>query len=68
VEIKSVETVVPVHKKQLLSYLKLADKRSGLLINLNVVLIKNGLTRMVKPSFRRSLGKTLRSQRLRLSK
>jgi GxxExxY protein len=42
-----VETVVPVHKKQLLSYLKLADKRLGLLINFNVVLIKNGLTRIV---------------------
>lgn len=47
VEIKSVETVAPVHKKQLLSYLKLADKRLGLLINFNVVLIKNGITRIV---------------------
>jgi GxxExxY protein len=37
VEIKSVETVAPVHNKQLLSYLKLADKRLGLLINFNVV-------------------------------
>ena len=46
VEIKSVETVAPVHKKQLLSYLKLADKRLGLLINFNVVLIKNGITRI----------------------
>jgi GxxExxY protein len=45
-EIKSVETVAPVHKKQLLSYLKLADKRLGLLINFNVVLIKNGITRI----------------------
>ena len=41
------ETVAPVHKKQLLSYLKLADKRLGLLINFNVVLIKNGITRIV---------------------
>jgi len=47
VEIKSVETVAPVHKKQLLSYLKLADKRLGLLINFNVVLIKHGITRIV---------------------
>jgi len=47
VEIKSVESVAPVHKKQLLSYLKLADKRLGLLINFNVVLIKQGITRIV---------------------
>ena len=47
VEIKAVETVAPVHKKQLLTYLKLADKRLGLLINFNVVLIKHGITRVV---------------------
>ena len=41
------ETVAPVHKKQLLTYLKLADKRLGLLINCNVVLIENGITRIV---------------------
>jgi hypothetical protein len=42
VEIKSVETVAPVHNKQLLTHLRLADKRLGLLINFNVVLIKEG--------------------------
>jgi len=47
VEIKAVETVAPVHKKQLLTYLKLADKRLGLLINFNVTLIKAGITRIV---------------------
>ena len=47
VEIKAVENVAPVHKKQLLTYLKLADKRLGLLINFNVVLIKSGITRIV---------------------
>ena len=47
VEIKAVETVAPMHKKQLLTYLKLADKRLGLLITFNVVLIKNGITRIV---------------------
>jgi GxxExxY protein len=47
VEIKAVETVAPVHKKQLLTYLKLADERLGLLINLNVPLIKAGITRIV---------------------
>jgi len=46
VEIKAVETVAPVHKKQLLTYLKLADKRLGLLINFNVLLIKDGITRI----------------------
>jgi GxxExxY protein len=47
VEIKAVETIAPVHKKQLLTYLKLADKRLGLLINFNVALIKHGITRIV---------------------
>jgi GxxExxY protein len=47
VEIKALETVAPVHKKQLLTYLKLADKRLGLLINFNVALIKDGVTRIV---------------------
>ena len=46
VEIKSVETLAPVHKKQLLTYLRLADKRLGLLINFHVVLIKDGITRI----------------------
>jgi len=47
VEIKSVAEIAPVHKKQLLSYLRLADKRLGLLINFNVNLIKDGITRIV---------------------
>ena len=46
VEIKSIETVLVVHKKQLLTYLRLADKRLGLLINFNVALIKDGITRV----------------------
>jgi GxxExxY protein len=41
VEIKSIEAVAQVHKKQLLTYLRLADKRLGLLINFNVALIKD---------------------------
>jgi hypothetical protein len=41
VEIKSVEAPAPVHTKQLLTYLKLADKRLGLLINFHVALIKD---------------------------
>jgi GxxExxY protein len=46
IEVKSIEAVMPVHKKQLLTYLRLADKRLGLLINFNVVLIKDGITRI----------------------
>lgn len=47
VELKSVEQIAPVHPKQLLTYLKIADKRLGLLINFNERLIKNGITRIV---------------------
>lgn len=47
VELKSVEEVAPVHKKQLLTYLKLADKRLGLLINFGAPRIKDGITRIV---------------------
>jgi GxxExxY protein len=47
VEIKSVEAIAPVHKKQLLTCLRLTDKRLGLLINFNVELIKNGISRVV---------------------
>jgi GxxExxY protein len=47
VELKSVEIVSPVHKKQLLTYLRLADKRLGLLVNFGAELIKDGITRVV---------------------
>lgn len=47
VETKSVEAVHPVHKKQLLTYLRITDKRLGLLINFNVELLKEGITRVV---------------------
>src|SRR5687767_3828056 len=47
VEVKSIEQVGAIHKKQLLTYLRLADKRLGLLINFNVELIKNGISRVV---------------------
>ena len=46
-EIKSVESVAPVHKKQLLTYLRLADKRLSLVINFGAALIKEGITRIV---------------------
>lgn len=47
VEIKSVEKVAPVHKKQLLTYLRLAGMRLGLLINFGEPTIKAGITRLV---------------------
>lgn len=47
VELKSVELIAPVHKKQLLTYLRLADKRLGLLINFGSALLKNGIFRIV---------------------
>lgn len=46
VEIKSVEAVAPVYQKQLLTHLRLTGKRLGLLINFNVALIKDGITRI----------------------
>jgi GxxExxY protein len=45
-ELKSVETILPVHKKQLLTYLKLTKMKLGLLINFNENMIKNGITRI----------------------
>ena len=47
VEIKSVEAVSPVHQAQILSYLKLSGKSLGLLINFNVVHLKDGIKRFV---------------------
>jgi GxxExxY protein len=47
VEVKSLEVLAPVHKKQLLTYLRLADKRLGLLINFGGALIKDGIRRVV---------------------
>ena len=46
-ELKSVENILPVHKKQLLTYLKLTNLKLGLLINFNVALMKDGITRIV---------------------
>jgi GxxExxY protein len=46
-ELKSVEAVAPVHKKQLLTYLRLADKRAGLLLNFGSELMKDGVFRVV---------------------
>ncbi|MGE5517437.1 MAG: GxxExxY protein [Bacteroidota bacterium] len=47
VEIKAVEKIIPVHEAQLLTYLKLAHKPMGFLINFNVRLLKDGIRRYV---------------------
>lgn len=47
IEIKAVEVLLPVHEAQIISYLKLADKSLGFLINFNVPLLKNGFKRFV---------------------
>lgn len=55
VEIKSIERFLPIHKAQLMSYLKLADCKVGLLINFNVEILKDGIQRVVNnfPDFPR---------------
>ncbi len=47
IEIKSIESLAPVHHKQLLTYLKLTDIKLGLLVNFNVNLVKDGIVRIV---------------------
>jgi len=47
VELKSVETLAPVHSKQLLTYLRLLDYRLGLLLNFGAPLLKDGIKRIV---------------------
>jgi len=47
IELKSIEMMLDVHKKQLLTYLKLSGLKLGLLINFNVSLLKEGIVRIV---------------------
>lgn len=47
VELKSVDSLQPIHEAQLLTYMKLANIRTGLLINFNTGLLKNGIKRFV---------------------
>jgi len=47
VELKSVDTLLPIHTAQLLSYLKISDLKLGLLINFNVKILKDGIKRIV---------------------
>ena len=45
-EINSIESIAPVHKKQVLTYLRLTGLKIGILINFNEELLKNGITRL----------------------
>jgi len=47
IELKSVEKILPVHKKQVLTYIRLANKHLGLLLNFGANRIKDGITRLV---------------------
>jgi len=47
IELKTVDDFKPVHEAQILTYMKFAEKKIGLLINFNVTLLKNGLKRYV---------------------
>ena len=47
IEIKTVNSIAPIHEAQLLSYLKLSNCKIGLLINFNVIVLKDGIRRMM---------------------
>ena len=46
-ELKAIEKILPIHKAQILTYMKLSGKSIGLILNFNEVSLKNGLTRLV---------------------
>src|SRR4051812_10171768 len=50
VELKAVETILPLHKAQVRTYLKITRLRLGLLINFNVEILKDGIRRIINPS------------------
>ena len=51
VEVKSVDAVAPIHEAQVISYLKLSGCKIGLLINFNVLQLKDGIRRFINGSF-----------------
>lgn len=53
IEVKAVENVHPIHKAQLLSYMKLLDLPLGLLINFHVMKLADGVSRMILPGANR---------------
>ena len=54
VELKAVERVMPIHEAQMLTYLRLSGFHVGLLLNFNVLLMKDGIRRMVHEARRRN--------------
>jgi GxxExxY protein len=48
IELKAVDRIEPIHKAQLLTYLKLANMKLGLLLNFNVPVMRDGIVRLVK--------------------
>jgi len=55
VEIKSVESLAPIHRAQVLTYLKLRQRPVGLLLNFNVPVLKDGIVRIVNASMVRTI-------------
>ena len=51
VEIKSIDSIAPIHEAQLLSYLRISEKKVGLIINFNVKVLRYGIRRLVNGSF-----------------
>ena len=49
IELKAVDMVLPIHKAQIISYLKLSGKNVGLLINFNVLHLRDGIDRFLRP-------------------
>lgn len=47
IEVKSVKSLLPIHEAQILTYLKLSQKKLGLLMNFNVTLLRNGIRRRI---------------------
>ena len=64
-ELKAIDSVQPIHRVQTTTYLRLLKLPLGLLINFNVPLIKDGITRVLNLDFRRPPSPTLASSRLR---
>ena len=54
VEVKAIDTVHPIHKAQLLSYMKLLDIPLGLIINFNVLKLTEGVSRLILPGANKS--------------
>lgn len=55
VEIKCADAILPIHKAQLLTYLRLANKPLGLLLNFDVVHMKDGIKRVINNKYQRTL-------------